>query len=393
MSKELKKVTSEALSFVPENERLLAAYTEAYNKKYKDLIIKSSSDDEKVSEAIVKVRSAHKTVSEKRKVLTSEFDKVKKELMQPEKGLKAILDDLTEKRNTFANEQYKAVKAEEKRLQLEANKKQERATLLIDIQSNAKRELAEKMNRINTYLNDQYSKADIDNIDNLIKAGKDKIETIELKGDDYNNLFFSQYQYLSSEEYTDLIAECKNSLSYDKLNADYKNNLKTALNEYVKLLHNKKAQLIELSKISDEKALKEAKEKAKANDEKLRKEKELKAEAEAKKAEMLAEMEKAKATLQAQTGATVATLQAQDAAKSKGSRVKLVGKVNKVSAYPELVATWLKLFCADDDGKKLESFVKAMNRFVNDLANHPDNPLQDIDFVDVEEEIVTSARK
>jgi len=190
MSKELKKVTTDALSFVPENEKLLAAYTEAYNKKYKDLIIKTPDDDEKVSEAIVKVRSAYKSVSDKRKILTSEFDKIKKELMQPEKGLKVILDDLTEKRNTFANEQYKAVKTEEKRLQLEANKKQERSTLLIDIQSNAKKELAEKMNKINAYLNDQYSKADIDNIDNLIKAGKDKIETIELKGDDYNNLFF-----------------------------------------------------------------------------------------------------------------------------------------------------------------------------------------------------------
>ena len=59
---ELKKVTTDALSFVPENEKLLKAYTEAYNKKYKDLIIKTSQDDEKVSEAIVKVREAYKSV-------------------------------------------------------------------------------------------------------------------------------------------------------------------------------------------------------------------------------------------------------------------------------------------------------------------------------------------
>ena len=92
--------------------------------------------------------------------------------MQPEKGLKVILDDLTEKRNTFANEQYKAVKTEEKRLQLEANKKQERLTLLIDIQSNAKKALSEKIKEISIYLDAQYAKADIDNIDKLIKAGE-----------------------------------------------------------------------------------------------------------------------------------------------------------------------------------------------------------------------------
>jgi len=392
MSKELIKVAEETKLLIPENSKLLEACNKAYEQKYKDFTIASKEDDEIINTAIVKIRKIKQDAEKKRKVITSKMDEVKKDLMIPEKGFKAILDSLTEKRNDYANKQYKAVKNQEKELQIKANKKQERDTLFVDIKTSVKLNLNEKIKAISSYLDSQLTKADIENVDSLIKLATDKVDVIELDGNDYNNFFFSQYQYLSSEEYTDLIAECKASLTYDSLNAQYKDSCKSLLSDYIKALHNKKAELIKLSTIKDTEQLKQAEKEAKAKDEQLRKEKEEKAKLEAEKLKQVAEMEKAKATLKAQTGAVVATLSAKDATQSKGAKVKKVAKVQKVSLYPELVSLWIKTFCIDEEGKKLDSFVKAMDRFVQDLANHESEPLKDIDFVEISEEVKTSAR-